>query len=78
MTFREALKVAAERAAIRKEEKDATETISRTASPGKLKKTDDWDTWYPMVENMFSLIPGVMGVPLAYVIRKKGTPDPEV
>ena len=42
-TFRDALKVAAERAAIQKEEKDVSETISHQATPGKLKDASDWD-----------------------------------
>jgi hypothetical protein len=75
-TFREGLKVAAERAAIRKEERDASETISRQATPGKLKDATHWDKWLPAIENMLSLIPGVMGVPLSYVIRKDETPEP--
>jgi hypothetical protein len=75
-TFRDALKVAAERATIRKEEKDVSETISRQATPGKLKDADNWDTWHQATENMLSLIPGVNGVPLSYVIRKVATPEP--
>lgn len=74
-SFRAALIVAADRATVRKEEASTSETIAREASPGKLKDERKWDIWAPAFENMLSTMPGVMGVPLAYVIREDETPE---
>ena len=76
-SFIAALSLAADRAKIRKEEASTSETIAREASPGKLKDERKWDIWAAGFENMLSTMPGVMGVPLSYVIREVETPEPD-
>ena len=35
-----------------------------------------WIDWEPTFQNYLKLVPGIAGVPLAYVIRRQPTPDP--
>jgi hypothetical protein len=74
-SFCEALRVAEQRAAIRKEESDSSDAIVKDASPGKLKDERKFDVWILQLTTMLSMIYGVMGVPLSYVIREVETPD---
>ena len=76
-TFLEALKLAQERAEIRASEGDTAQARAKEASPGKLKSEKDWDKWEPAFENQLSVLPGVSGVPLLYVIREEESPDQE-
>ena len=71
--FRTALSTADARETIRKSEADSSDTIS---APGKLKDERKWDTWMLQLENYLSRIVGVLGVPLAYVIRIIENADP--
>ena len=75
--FLEALDVAAERAQIRKAQADDSEAVSRDTSPGNLKDEKKWIEWSEKLETMLAVMPGVNGVPLSYVIRKKDESDHE-
>ena len=57
---------------------ERADTLSREASPGKLKSEKEWVDWHAGLVNMLSIIPGSFGVLLAYVIRKSTIPDNEV
>ena len=76
-SFREQLVTAANRAEIRKIEAASSASVSSKASPGKLKDKRKWNNWVVGLENMFSSIPGVRGVPLIYVIRDNENPEPD-
>ena len=73
--FKQALSTAAQRASLRKVDTDQVDTISKAASPGKLKDERKWPEWYPPFVNYLSTIPGVYGVPLSYVVRENQAPD---
>ena len=71
LAFRNALDVAFDRAAVRKIEKEQSDTVSKAADPGKFKDERKWPEWEPAFANYLSTIPGVKGVPLSYVVREK-------
>jgi hypothetical protein len=69
--FLEELRVSIERQAIRmKTTESQRETRSKDASPGHLKDERQWDKWEKGLELMLSILRGVNGVPLSYVIRE--------
>lgn len=73
--FEEALLLARSRAEALKYQKDNPKTLSEAAEPKHLK---DEKHWYDFTDQLFtylSAIPGVKGVPLAYVIRAQAEPD---
>ena len=73
--FEEALLLAKSRADARKYKKENSKTLSEAAEPKKLKEDKEW---YEFADQLFiylSAIPGVMGVPLSYVIRAEEEPD---
>lgn len=74
--FREALDEAFDCADVRKIEKDQADTVSKAADPGKLKDERKWPEWEPAFINYLSTIPGVTGVPLAYVVRENDVAEP--
>lgn len=47
------------------------DTRSKAASPGKLKDEKNWDKWEQALVLMLSILRGVSGVPLSYVIREQ-------
>jgi hypothetical protein len=51
--------------------KDSIEARGNKASPGKLKDEKNWDKWEKGLKLMLSILRGVNGVPLSYVIREK-------
>ena len=59
----------------RKTDAEQMDTISKTADPGKLKDEKKWPDWEPAIMNYLSMIPGVRGVPLLYVVRENDAPD---
>lgn len=73
--FQASLIIAAERADIRKQQAESSETVSREASPGKLKDEKKWIDWAEKLETMLSAMPGANGVPLSYVIRANEEAD---
>ena len=66
--FQDILDVAIQRAALRKEEDDQVETVSKAADPGKFKDERKWPDWEPAFTNYLSTIPGSYHMPLSYVI----------
>jgi hypothetical protein len=76
-TFIAALDVARERAKMRKHKLDESESLSKAADPGKLKKQKDWLAWERGLQNYLSTIPGQSGIPLSYVIREDDAPNYE-
>jgi hypothetical protein len=63
---------------IRKNMSDNQETASKAADPGKLKVNTDYHTWIAGFTNYLGTIPGMTGIPLAYVIRKSELPVEEI
>ena len=73
-SFRQELLVAQERAEIRKDEAKKYENLAKEATPGKLTSDKVWPKWIMQFTNLLSIIPGVTGVPLSYVIRENANP----
>lgn len=63
-----ALDDAAQRAEIRTIEMESATSRAKEATPGKLVSEKDWDKWEASFENQLSIMLGVQGVPLLYVI----------
>lgn len=77
-TFLAALSVSEERARARESDKDTAEARAKEASPGKLTSEKDWEKWETRLVNQLSILQGVIGVPLAYVVREDDpNPDPD-
>jgi 3-methyladenine DNA glycosylase/8-oxoguanine DNA glycosylase len=74
-TFLKAIQESAKRDVIREAAKENAETLAKAASPGKLTGEKVWDTWKAGLENQLSMLYGVNGVPLVYVIRKDERPE---
>ena len=70
-TFLAALAVSEERARARDADKDTAEARAKEASPGKLTSEKDWEKWETRLVNQLSILHGVLGVPLVYVIREE-------
>ena len=66
--FRTALRVAPNRADVRKIKQDQSDTVSKAADQGKFKDERKWPKREPAFVNYLSIIPGVNGVPLSYVL----------
>ena len=64
-SFRNAL---VERANVHKEESENAGTLSHKDAPGKLQDERKWELHKSAVENMQSTIPGIMDLPLNYII----------
>ena len=76
-SFLAALAVSEERARARESDKDTAEARAKEASPGKLTSEKDWEKWETRLVNQLSILQGVLGVPLVYVIREEiEDPDP--
>lgn len=61
---------------VRKLDIDLVDTNTKAITPGKFKDERKWPEWERAFENYLSVIPGVNGVPLSYVIREVEVPDP--
>ena len=72
--FLAALDVAAQRAKVRTQHSKDSDVMSKDASPGPLKSERDWVDWEPKFTNYCSVLQGVNGVPLSYVIRPNDEP----
>ena len=75
--FKEALLISAQLASLQKTDAEQVDTISKAADPGKFKDEKKGPDWEPAFVNYLSRIPGVMGVPLSYVVRENDAPDNE-
>jgi hypothetical protein len=58
------------RALVRKSDIDLVDTNTKAADPGKFKDERKWPEWEKAFVNYLSVIPGVNGVPLSYVVRE--------
>jgi hypothetical protein len=66
----EALAEAQSRALVRKSDIDLVDTNTKAADPGKFKEERKWPEWEKAFVNYLSVIPGVNGVPLSYIVRE--------
>lgn len=73
-TFLLAISRSHERARIRVSEFQNSSDLLKDASPGKLKSERVWETWSKKLGNYLSMIPGVLQVPLVYIIRDNEAP----
>jgi hypothetical protein len=73
----EALCQALSLAQIRKSDIELVTTNSKAADPGKFKDERKWPEWEKSFNNYLSVIPGVNGVPLTYIVREVENPDPD-
>ena len=74
--FIKELNEAADRAKHRKKFIEQSAALSKEATPGGLKDgAHNWVTWDDALDNYLSMIPGVLGVPLCYVIRENEEAD---
>jgi hypothetical protein len=51
-------------------------TNSKAADPGKFKDERKWPEWEKAFTNYLSIIPGVSGIPLSYIVREQDEPTP--
>jgi hypothetical protein len=66
------------RAQIRKSDLGLVDTNTKAADPGKFKDERKWPEWQKYFVNYLLDIPGILGVPLAYVVRRENEePDLE-
>jgi hypothetical protein len=72
----EALFEALSMAQVRKSDVDLVTTNSKAADPGKFKDERKWPEWEKAFINYLSVIPGVNGIPLSYVVRELDEPIP--
>ncbi len=63
-------------AQVRKSDVDLVTTNSKAADPGKFKDERKWPEWEKAFINYLSVIPGVSGIPLSYVVRDMEDPIP--
>jgi hypothetical protein len=71
----EALAEAQSRALIRKSDIDLVDTNTKVADPDKFRDERKWPEWNKAFTNYLSVIPGVSGIPLSYVVRDNEEPD---
>ena len=76
--FKEALLVSAQCASLLKTDPKQVDTISKAVDLGKFKNEKKWPDWEPAFVNYLSMIPGVRGVALLYVIRENAAPNHEM
>ena len=72
--FEEALELAKSRAEARKHRKENYKSLCEAAEPKKLKEEKDWYEFVDQFYIYLSAIPGVKGIPLAYIIREQAEP----
>ena len=49
---------------------DLVDTNTKAADPGKFKEERKWPEWSKAFTNYLSIIPGINGIPLSYVIHE--------
>jgi hypothetical protein len=69
--FLEQLAESSSRATIRETNADSRALRAKESSPGKLQDEQSWDRWVQSLCTMLSILEGVNGVPLDYVIREE-------
>ena len=70
----EALFEALSLAQIRKSDVELVVTNIKAADPEKFKDERKWPEWEKAFVNYLSVIPGVSGIPLAYIVREQEEP----
>ena len=65
-------------AQIRKSDIELVTTNTKAADPGKFKDDRKWPEWEKAFVNYLSVIPGVNGIPLSYVVREDENPAENV
>ena len=71
----QALAEAQSRALIRKSDVELVDTNTKAADPKKFKDERKWPEWEKAFVNYLSVIPGVNGIPLSYVVREAAEPE---
>jgi hypothetical protein len=71
----QALADAQSRALIRKSDVELVDTNTKAADPKKFKDERKWPEWEKAFVNYLSVIPGVNGIPLSYVVREAAEPE---
>jgi hypothetical protein len=66
------------RALVRKSDIDLVDTNTKAADPGKFKDERKWPEWEKAFANYLSVIPGVNGVPLSYIVREASEPGHDI
>ncbi|KAI2504021.1 hypothetical protein MHU86_10454 [Fragilaria crotonensis] len=66
------------RSQIRESDIELVSTNAKAVDPGKFKDERKWPEWEKSFVNYLSVIPGVNGIPLSYVVRVNEAPDEEV
>jgi hypothetical protein len=64
-------------AQICKSDLELVNTNTKAANPGKFKDERKWPDWSKAFINLLTVILGVTGIPLAYVVRNEEEPDDE-
>jgi hypothetical protein len=65
-------------AQIRKSDVELVTTNTKAADPGKFKDERKWPEWEKAFINYLSVVPGVSGIPLSYVVREQEVPTPGI
>lgn len=65
-------------AQIRKSDVELVTTNTKAVDPGKFKDERKWPEWEKAFVNYLSVVPGVSGIPLSYVVREQDVPTPGV
>ncbi len=63
-------------AQIRRSDMELVATNTKAADPGKFKDERKWPEWEKAFTNYLSVIPGVSGIPLSYIVREQDEPTP--
>ena len=74
-TFTTQLERARAREDVRLQMISQSDVKSKAATPGPLVSETTWTEWEPKFENYLSVIMGMNGVPLSYVVRGNDNPD---
>ena len=63
------------RVLVRKSDIDLVDTNTKAADPGKFKDERKWPEWEKAFINYLSVIPGVNGIPLSYIVQEVADPE---
>ena len=76
LTFNdEQLAEAQSHALVCKADLDLVDTNTKVADPGKFKEECKWPEWSKAFTNYLSIIPGVNGIPLSYIVHESEPED---
>ncbi len=63
-------------AQIRKSDVELVTTYTKAVDPRKFKDEHKWPKWEKAFTNYLSVVPGVSGIPLSYVVQEQEVPTP--